>query len=143
MIYSKKPSDFKNKFTIVACFCIKDDTLLLLHRQNNKPQGDTWGVPAGKVDENEGYLEAMQRELKEETGLIVPLNKLTYLNKVYTRYPDYDFTFYMYRTTIEESVKITINSSEHKDFIWVSYKDLHRLTLMEDLAECIKIYCRL
>ncbi|MGH7203071.1 MAG: NUDIX hydrolase [Candidatus Levyibacteriota bacterium] len=69
MIFTLKPANFKNRFDIVSCFCMKEDALLLLHRQNHKPQGNTWGIPAGKVDGEERLDNAIQRELKEETGL--------------------------------------------------------------------------
>lgn len=141
MIYSKRPSDFKNRFDIVSCFCIKADTLLMLHRQDHKPQGDTWGIPAGKVDNKEKLLPALQRELREETGLDIPARDLHYIDKVYTRYPKYDFTFYMYKTTISEDVKINVNSEEHKDYIWISQMEMQKLNLMEDIGECIKRYC--
>lgn len=142
MIYSVKPLTFKNKFDIVSCFCIKGEKILLLHRQDHKPQGDTWGIPAGKVDNNEERVIAVQRELKEETGLDIPIEKLHYIDKVYTRYPEYDFTFYMYQTVIDEDVAIHINSKEHKGFRWVSPQNTRIFNLMEDLEECIKRYCK-
>lgn len=49
--------------------------------------GNTWELPAGGVDPNEleqstkGYKLAASRELKEETGLIVNADELTFLGK--------------------------------------------------------------
>ncbi len=140
MIFAEKPSGFKNKFDIVSCFCIKEDKFLFLHRQNHKPQGNTWGVPAGKADPGEDLTNAIQRELKEETGLTVTKKEIRYLGKVYTRYPDYDFTFHMYKTIIKGNAKVTINPKEHKDFKWVAQTSLSKLALMEDIEECIKLF---
>lgn len=36
----------------------------------------TWGVPGGKIDFGEGYLEAFVREMREETGLDVEDSRL-------------------------------------------------------------------
>lgn len=32
---------------------------------------DTWGVPGGKIDPGEAMLDALRREVREETGLVV------------------------------------------------------------------------
>ena len=140
MIYTTQPRDFKSSFDVVSCFCVKDNKLLLLHRQDHKPQGNLWGFPAGKVDGEEKYPNAMQRELKEETGLDVPLDKLIYINKVYTRYPEYDFTFHMYTTQVAQDAQIVLNPNEHKAYKWVDPKDIQTLPLMQDLEACLEFY---
>ena len=53
MIFIDKPNDFNPKFKVASSFIEHKGKILLLHRQNHKPQGNTWGVPAGKVDNGE------------------------------------------------------------------------------------------
>jgi len=100
-----------------------------------------WGIPAGKVNAGETPLIAIRRELKEETGLIVLEKDFKYLGMVYVRYPEFDFTFYMYKTIIAKEVKILINKGEHKDFVWANSVEANQLNLMEDLEECIQQFC--
>ena len=66
MIYKERPKNFNPKFDVISCFVEYDGEILLLHRQDHKPEGNTWGVPAGKVDKGESLLEAMTREIQEE-----------------------------------------------------------------------------
>ena len=53
MIYGSKPKQFNPLFEVVSCFVEHNGEIILLHRQSQKPEGDTWGVPAGKVGEEE------------------------------------------------------------------------------------------
>jgi len=66
MIYKTEPENFISRFEIVSCYVEHDGKILILHRQNHKPQGNTWGLPAGKIDDNEDKIEAMLREIFEE-----------------------------------------------------------------------------
>jgi 8-oxo-dGTP pyrophosphatase MutT (NUDIX family) len=69
MISKNKPENFTPKFEIVSCFVQYQDKILLLRRQDHKPQPNTYGVPAGKIDKGETPIQAMQREGKEETQI--------------------------------------------------------------------------
>ncbi len=143
MIYSKKPADFKSKFDIVSCFLEYRGEILLLHRQDHKPQGDTWGVPTGKVHEGETLLGTMLRELYEETGHKALPKDLTYFGKVYVRFPDYDFIFHIFHSLTEHKPKITIHPEEHKDFVWVTPQAALSMNLMQDEDTCIKLFYKL
>ena len=83
MIYKERPQNFNPKFEVVSCFVEYNGEILLLHRQDHKPEGNTWGVPAGKVDDGENLLESMVREIKEETGFLLPSSQLSYFEKVF------------------------------------------------------------
>ena len=47
------------------------DGRLLLVRRARDPYGGTWDVPGGFLDEAEHPIDALRRELREETGLDV------------------------------------------------------------------------
>jgi 8-oxo-dGTP diphosphatase len=58
----------------------RDNTVLLGHRHPDPEKAksllngaDTWTMPGGKVRYGETFAQAAQRELKEETGIDVPL----------------------------------------------------------------------
>ncbi len=51
MISRNKPENFTPKFEVVSCFVEYNDEILLLLRQDHKPEGNTYGVPAGKIDQ--------------------------------------------------------------------------------------------
>ena len=87
MLYLEKPEIFTPKFEIVSCFVQYKDEILLLLRQDHKPEPNTYGTPAGKVDHiiDKTIHEAMAREGKEETQL--DLSDAEYLMKTYVKYP--------------------------------------------------------
>jgi 8-oxo-dGTP diphosphatase len=51
----------------------RGDRLLLLRRTTDSP--GTWELPGGSVEVGEGLAEALQREVREETGLSVRVGR--------------------------------------------------------------------
>ncbi|MDO8482323.1 MAG: NUDIX hydrolase [bacterium] len=144
MIYPTEPKNFKSKFDIVSCFLEHKGKILLLHRLDHKPQGNTWGVPAGKLDANETLLEAITRELKEETShSVLEKKSLLYFGKVYVRFPTYDFVYHIFHLPLEQEPEIVIHPEEHKAFEWVSPADALQMNLMPDTGNCIKLFYKL
>jgi len=65
----------------VEAIISKDNSLLLLRRQNSPAKGQWW-FPGGRIRKGETFEEALYREVKEETGLEVIKSKLV---NVYSR----------------------------------------------------------
>ncbi|MFA6256935.1 MAG: NUDIX domain-containing protein [Candidatus Paceibacterota bacterium] len=61
----------------VNAFVIKDNKILLGKRKNSAGEGE-WGLPGGHLEHNEGMIQAVARELLEETGLTC--DSFTFLN---------------------------------------------------------------
>ena len=55
---------------IVVGSVLKDGKCLLIRRTKN-PYKDYWSIPGGKLEYGENISDAIERELKEETGLAV------------------------------------------------------------------------
>lgn len=140
MIYKEKPQNFNSKFNVVGCFMEYNGEILLLHRQDYKPQGNTWGIPSGKVDAGESLLEAMTREIQEETGFVLSSSQISYFEKVFVKYSDYDFVYHIYHTKLDQKHKVVINHNEDKDFRWISPEDALNMPLIQDLDACIELY---
>ncbi|MEK7673019.1 MAG: NUDIX hydrolase [Patescibacteria group bacterium] len=151
MIFIQKPDNFNPQFEVVSCFCeFKGNSpeqgqtkFLLLHRQDHKAQGDTWGLPAGKINPDENIYDAMLRELKEETGIILAKNELNYSQEIYVRYPKYDFTYHIFTTEFQTQPEIQTNPEEHKDFRWATVQEALKMPLVLDLDNCIKLFFKL
>jgi ADP-ribose pyrophosphatase YjhB (NUDIX family) len=58
-----------NSETTVGALVVDENGRLLLVRRAHDPYGGTWDVPGGFLDEAEHPLDALCRELREETGL--------------------------------------------------------------------------
>ena len=137
MVYFRKPKGFKPQFEAVSCYVKNSGKILLLQRQPNKSQGGKWGPPAGKIEKNETPLQAVQRELSEETGINVSSNKINVIVKAYVIEPDYDFLWYMFGVSVDLS-EIFLRKEEHSNYVWATpIKALeYNLALDEDL--CIR-----
>ncbi len=140
MIYREAPEGFEPRFNIVSCFVEHDGRFVLLHRPIQKSQGGKWGVPAGKMDAGETELQAMVREMKEETGLDVQPESLKYYTKLFVRYPDYDFGYTMFSLSVDEAPNIVLSPQEHQDFRWVTPEEALTMPLVDDLDGCIKMF---
>jgi len=130
--------NFNKKFDVVSVFIEHDGEILLLHRQDHKPQGNTWAMPAGKVDNGEDLIDALSREVEEEIGLKTDLREYKYIEGYYVRHSGYDLIYHTYHMKVPEKPKLNLNLNEHKDFVWIKPKEALNLNLIEDEDMCIK-----
>ncbi|EKE27629.1 MAG: hypothetical protein ACD_3C00183G0002 [uncultured bacterium (gcode 4)] len=138
-IYSESAlDDFNPKFEVTSCFIEHDDKILLLLRQDHKPQPNTYWMPAWKVDFWETHLEATMREISEETSIALEESEMIFITKLYVKYPDYDFIYYIYRNILDVLPDVRINPREHKEFLWITPEDALVLDGIPGLDECIK-----
>lgn len=140
MLYSSQPEIFYPKFEVASCFCELDGKILLLRRSDTSPQPDTWGMVAGKVEDGESPLQAVKRELKEETGIEADSNAFKLVQKTYIKFPEYDYIYYIYRMVLQGKPDIRLDPHEHKEYLWITPHDALMLeNQMEDLDSCIKL----
>lgn len=141
-IYLEKPADFNQKAERVGCcFLHYQDKILLLHRQDSKAEGNRWGIPGGKLNKGEPLIEAIVREVFEETGFQLDREKIHYIGKVYIKVPNFDFEYHMidYLPMVESPGDVKINFQEHKGFTWVTPEDALKMNLITDEDTCFEI----
>ena len=136
IVFDAPPTDFAPKIEVAAAYLLDGERFLLLHRQDHKPYGNTWCLPAGKLDQGETPLEAVIREVHEETGL----HHTDYepFRTFYVRYPEMDFTYYLFSLRVENTPAITLRREEHKDHHWVTPEEASGYTLIPGEKECIE-----
>lgn len=128
---------------MVSCFFEHKGEILLLHRWPEKSQGNKWGVPAGKIERGETPLLAMIREAKEETNIDIDAQKLVYFDKIFVRYPDYDFIYHMFHVEFPTKPHVSINPKEHQHFKWVSPEGSLTMNIVSGLDKCIILFYRI
>lgn len=142
MIYLLKPQDFTPKFEVVSCTVEFEDKFLVLQTGKHKFLRTKWGVPAGKVENNENLHHAIIRETFEETGINILRDNMHYFDTVFVVHEGYSFIYHMFYTSLDKlpSVQIT---SEHEQFRWVTPHEALNLDLIPDEDYCIKMYYRI
>lgn len=116
----------------------KDNKMLFLKRSTNiyGKSGNIWDLPGGRIDSRETLLEALKREIKEETAI----NSFKVLSLVTVqdlfRWSDKHVVRVTYISRVTKS-KVSL-SEEHDDFKWVSIKEALKLNLDEYVRDIIK-----
>lgn len=70
LIIMTESRSFKTPQVAVGAIVIKDEKILLVKR-NKAPHKDLWAIPGGVVELGETLQEAAEREILEETGLVI------------------------------------------------------------------------
>lgn len=140
MVFLEQPTDFKIRFEIVSCFLDCGGEFLTLLRADHKAQGNTWGVPAGKVEKSDASIEdAMIRELQEELQFDALKERFQYFTKVFIRFKEYDFIYHIFIYPLAEKPNVILNS-DHKEYRWVTPQQALSMNLIQDEDACIELY---
>lgn len=116
----------------------KEGKLLLLQRSGVASYPDHWQLVEGKLEESENILEALKREIYEETGTSVSdININTVFHKDLDakglRYLAFRIVF---KVKIDsEDIEL---SDEHKAFGWFTKDEALKLSLLPGIEEIIK-----
>jgi 8-oxo-dGTP pyrophosphatase MutT (NUDIX family) len=103
----------KNTSAGVFFYCAKTERFLYLLRTDAKNPGN-WGIPGGKVENDETLFEGITRECEEEIGYFPSNAKLVPIQK----FINHSFTYHTFFCEIEEEFIPTLND-EHCGFAWV------------------------
>lgn len=126
------PKDFYPCIEAAGCCCEYGDKILLLKRSPHKPQGMTWNLPGGKLDEGETPRVAAVREVFEETSIRLQANGLEEMDKFYVQAPgtQNNCLFYLFRTQLSTCPAINLNLEEHTEAAWVTIEEALKFPLI-------------
>lgn len=109
---------------VAGCFLHYNNKFVLVHRHAHKPDGNTWGLPSGKVDAGETDLEALQRELYEETGYQANENEIEHLGTFDFVSPRGDtVTYITYRVNLDDPHEVVLEEAAHSEYKWVTVEE--------------------
>ena len=107
---------------------------LLLIRRGHEPGAGLWSLPGGRIEPGETDAEALVREMREETGLVVQPGRL--LGTV--RRPGQDGNVLDIRDYAATVIGGTLRPGDDAaDARWVSTGELELLALTEGLVEAL------
>ncbi|MBP1532613.1 MAG: 8-oxo-dGTP diphosphatase [Ruminococcus sp.] len=114
------------------CMVTDGDRILLQNRVKKDWQGFTF--PGGHVEHGESFVDAVIREMKEETGLTVISPKLAGIKQFPIEGGRY--IVLLFKATQYEG---ELHSSEEGKMEWVERSRLSQIKTVDDFAELLKV----
>lgn len=112
-----------DKRTIVAVkgLIVNEDKILLLQRSGSDPiSPGIWEFAGGSIEFGETLDTALLREIKEETGLFVKIEKLLYADASMIQENRHAVVLCYYCTTAQKQI---ILSFEHQNYKWATKEE--------------------
>ncbi len=118
----------------LTCLCMitKGDMVLLQNRVKKDWKGYT--LPGGHIEPGESFVDAVIREMKEETGLEIKNPKLCGIKQFPIEGGRYLVVLFK---TDEFSGELV--SSEEGQMEWISRSELEQVNIVEDLPELFQV----
>lgn len=117
----------------VLCLIQDGNRILLQNRVKNDWQGYT--LPGGHVEPGESFVDAVIREMKEETGLDILKPRLVGIKQ----FPIEDgrYIVLLFKT---ESFSGQVVSSDEGEMEWVECDRLSEINTVDDLDDLLKVF---
>ena len=109
-----------------------DSVLMILNRDSYKDGSNKWGFPKGHLDYGESFDHCAKREIREETGLILPIelfnnNFIKIHNTIY-------FIIYLKHQVDDFNPP---DKSEVYEVKWMNFKNVHKYNMNRDIRKFI------
>ncbi|NLQ83627.1 NUDIX domain-containing protein [Streptococcus mutans] len=124
---------------ILTNMCLIEDGNENIVMQIRDPKRYSWSgaaLPGGHIEEHEGLVESVIREVKEETGLTIHHPQLVGMKHWYTK-EDVRYLVFLYRTSDFEG---DLQSSDEGQVRWVARKELAELDLAYDMLNLLRVF---
>jgi phosphoglycolate phosphatase-like HAD superfamily hydrolase/ADP-ribose pyrophosphatase YjhB (NUDIX family) len=126
---SKPTEESPQPIATVGALIFNDDGRVLMVRTHK--WSDLWGIPGGKIKWGESSVEALRREIKEETNLdITDIRFVLVQDCIHSKefYRDAHFILLNYTCRSASGTDVKLNE-EAKEFRWVSIEEASALRL--------------
>jgi 8-oxo-dGTP pyrophosphatase MutT (NUDIX family) len=125
----------------VGCFLEYEGKFVILLRGAHKPEGNTWGLPTGKVEKGESDDAAMLRELFEETGYRAKPRDLQLLGEfIFKTAAGDDFEYVAYRVLLPGPHDVKLEDDSHTAHLWVTGDECYaRSDLITDFHKLLEL----
>lgn len=120
------------------------DVLLIQRSESDSWNPNLWELPGGKVDKGEDLFVALQRELLEETGLLVniPIPLAVVMSEMASlgKYKGlaYVVQTFVGRTVFGRPTEVRL-SNEHQSYQWREMNESLNLDLTDEARKALKI----
>lgn len=118
----------------VLCMIYEGNKILLQDRVKKDWHGIT--LPGGHVEKEESFVQAVIREMKEETGLTIREPKLCGVKQFQTD-EDERYIVLLFKTNKYEG---TLISSDEGEMKWIDRDSLNEYSLVDDFMELLEVF---
>jgi len=118
---------------VVAAVIEKDNKYLIAQRNRNKHFAYHWEFPGGKVNDDENFENALEREINEELSINIKIIKKITSEKHKDEKINVEIHYFLC-----EALNDNIILSEHEDMTWVYKQDLLNYKLAPGDSKIIK-----
>jgi len=109
----------KQKVSVYGAI-VKEGKLLVLHRH----VPDVWELPGGKMEYGEHPIQAVKREVKEETGFDAEVKEEPLVGSSLRPDGMHEIVIVYPCRILNEDTDVRLYEVEHFEFKWVSYDEL-------------------
>lgn len=126
----------KGEYGLIVCVWVYDGKghLLLTRRAPEKSFAGTWENSGGAAKAGETSLQAVVRELREETGIAAAPEEFEFLCSDRDRSAHYDFYCLKKEIPLEQ---IVLQPGETDDAQWASFNQVHELIRQGEICKVI------
>lgn len=93
--------------------------VLLVHNTD----GGGWSLPGGKVEQGETLIEAVKREIMEETGLTATIGDIISINEGKSHQMGVHTLFIMFKATVEDYITEIQMKDEISELRWLTVEE--------------------
>lgn len=122
----------------VLCLIKDGDRVLLQNRVKKDWQGYT--LPGGHVECGESFVDAVIREMKEETGLTIIRPKMVGIKQFPMQNGRYEEGRYVVLLFTADQFAGEVVSSEEGEMEWVNRREISKISAVDDLEELLQVF---
>ena len=111
---------------------------LLLVQRAAEPQAGKWTIPGGHVEPGETLAGAVEREVREETGLVVHCGGL--LGWAERMGPGYHFVILDFTVAVPEDCPDPVAGSDAAEVAWVALDEVSKVSLVDGMEEFLRTH---
>ena len=121
----------------VLCLIQKENKILLQNRVKTDWRG--YAFPGGHIEVGESIVDAVVREVREETGLTIIDPKLCGIKQFPLKDGKYENGRYLVFLFRADKFSGEVVSSEEGEMRWIDKRDLHKFNLVQDFDDMLKV----
>lgn len=118
----------------------KDNKFLVTKRPfDDDYMPDVWDLPGGTIKFQENIIQALTREISEETSLQIKIGPVIFIHEFPSGPERHQFQIIF--QCDYQSGEVKLNPEDHEEFKWVTFeemKDLPKIAFLEELLKYLK-----